>query len=94
MKKHINLRRISKGITIAYLSTAMLWCVMGCSCHINRERLKDKYRDGNISHEYYISKSMEFSKKEESIFKAIGIGFGLTFISDVACEIVEFGKEH
>ena len=92
--KYRNWRKISKIVSIAYLTTAICWGIAGCGYHIQREQLKDEYRDGDISHQQYITKSREFGEKEENIFKCLGIGFGLTFATDMACMIAGKDKEY
>ena len=88
------LKRLSTGISVTYLSTAILWGIAGFSCHMKREELKDRYLDGSISHECYIEEGMKFSQKEEKIFKCIGAGFGLSFLADISFNIASMGKEY
>lgn len=85
-KRH--LRRISKIINIAYLTTAILWGLSTCSSNSHRQELKNEYTNGEVSKENYIAQSMKFSEEEENLFKAIGIGFGITFVSDVILTMV------
>jgi hypothetical protein len=96
MKKYRDrcFNKISTGITIAYLSTAILCGMVGCYSHIERKELKEKYKSGEISHEYYISKGMEFNEKEESVFKCLALVFGMTYIADLTFDIVSKGKEY
>lgn len=90
MKKYKNrhIRRIVKGIKIAYLTTSILWGLSTCSSNSHRQELKNEYANGEVSKENYIAQSMKFSEKEENLFKAIGIGFGITFVSDVILTMV------
>ena len=96
MKKYKDryLKKISAGITIAYLSSAIICGAIGCTSSIKKDNLKEKYLDGDISHEYYISKVTEFNDREEKIFRFLGIGFGLTFITDVSFGIASINKEY
>ena len=85
MKKYKNrhIRRIVKGIKIAYLSSAILWGLATCSFSSDRTELKEDYSNGEISKEEYITQGKQFTEDEETVFKAIAIGFGITFVSDV-----------
>lgn len=92
--KYRHLKKIANGITIAYLSSAIAFGSIGCASTIKKENLKQDYIEGNISHEYYMAKAREFNKRDEEIFKLLGIGFGLTFATDVAFGIISEGKEY
>lgn len=89
MKKYSNrtYRGFSKGLTIAYLTTAILWGVSCCAFGVQRAEIKDDYSDGHLSHESYIYKLRELGKKEDVVLKTIGGAFGVTFVTDVITNI-------
>jgi hypothetical protein len=92
--KYRYLKKISTGITIAYLSTAILCGFVGCGSYLEKENLKEKYLNGNISHQHYLSEITEFNEREEQIFKLLGVGFGITFVTDVSFGIISRDKEY
>ena len=91
MKKYKDriIRKVSKAINIAYLSTAILWGSATIGFSIQRDYLKDKYTNNEITHEEYLDKSMEFSDKEQFIFKSLTTSLVTTFLADLVVSPLE-----
>ena len=96
MKKYKDrhLRIILKAISFCCICTAIAFgaCVFICQRH--RAKMREEFKLGEITHEEYIRRSIEFSDTEEKVFLGIVSGFGVTYVADVAFEIANSGKEY
>ena len=95
MKKYNDrhLRKISHAITIAYLLFAILWGISAYSFYTDRKELKEDYSQGEISREEFLKQSMDFSEKEEKVFKSLFIGFSSVTAGDIAFAFLTKDKE-
>lgn len=78
------LRKVSRVITIAYLTSAISF---GASCvafSADRAIVKNDFKEGKISHSRYQAKCAQMQQREENVLKVIAAAFGVTFVADVA----------
>ena len=87
------LRKISHGISVAYLVVAMLWGISTYTLQKNRNELKKDFNEGEISKEEFLQQSMEFSKDEEKVFKSLFLSFCSINVSDIAFAFLTKDKE-
>ena len=78
-------RRIAKVVNVAYLTTAILWGLATIGFAVQRENVKEEYIANKISRDEYLETCMQFTEKEEIVFKVLTMSFVATFVVDVAC---------
>lgn len=95
MKKYKDrfLRKISKAINVAYLFVAILWGLATCTFLKDRAELKDDFNSGELTHEEFIQKGMEFSQKEERVFGLLTTAFAVNTVADIAFCFSTKGKD-
>ena len=95
MKKYKNiiLKKISTALNIAYITTVVLWSTATFSFSLQRQDLKEDYKNNELTREEYLEKCKEFSQKEEGVFKTLTATLMGTFATDCVVSFVENEQE-